>query len=367
MQDYSEIELLISNDNSDDFNESELILYLNKFRQPNIKKVYINKNERNLGTVKHANRILRKASGEIIFYLAADDALHDKYVISKFVDKFNESSENLLLITSQCGMYDEHLDLFLEPALSVEKISKIINYSPLEMFVELSHTYTIPAAGTIYRRKFFDVVGFYDEDYVLIEDSPIYAKMCRMGIKPLYLDFESVKHRHGGISHGNQHNPTATSKNYLHDEILFIKKEYLPYMNLLSITEQRAIKDRLLLMQDRYFWKYEYPNLSWQRKFKIVVPRLPIIIRIIIKKIIIRFPLTVRNILILYISSLITLLWATSIGISGKQFLSPQIDLVLNRLFTIIGQFLLVLCIFLFLVKIVIKCISIIKNLSPHK
>jgi GT2 family glycosyltransferase len=62
----------------------------------------------------------------------------------------------------------------------------------------------LPAAGSLYKRTFFEKVGSLSDSYTLIEDYTTSLRALRIGIPVYYVDAITIKHREGGISHGNQ-------------------------------------------------------------------------------------------------------------------------------------------------------------------
>lgn len=75
-QDYPNIELIISNDGSPDFDGRALSDYISAHKRDNIKNIILNQNPENLGTVRHLNVAFPMATGEYITYFAADDAMY---------------------------------------------------------------------------------------------------------------------------------------------------------------------------------------------------------------------------------------------------------------------------------------------------
>lgn len=72
-QDYSNIELIVSDDGSDNFPEDEIRTYIQKNKKNNIKNVIVNHEKVNQGTVKHINKVIDLANGDYFAALAGDD------------------------------------------------------------------------------------------------------------------------------------------------------------------------------------------------------------------------------------------------------------------------------------------------------
>jgi len=234
LQDYKNIELIISNDGSDDFNKKAVEIYFKKHSNKNIKRIVVNNNKKNIGTVKNLNKAISLSKGKYILSFAADDVIYNKGVISKFISAFNKLPKEELIVTSQVGMYDLKLKFFFEYFITKENKEKIKTLTPKELFGELSLGCIISGVGTCYKRSIFDLYGFFDERYLLVEDYSSSLKYSRLGIKYNYFDFVSFKHRDGGVSHGDLINCGSSSKKYQLDMINIIKNEILPNMKLLN-------------------------------------------------------------------------------------------------------------------------------------
>lgn len=253
-QDYPNIEIVISNDGSDDFNIKEIKKYLNKNKKNNIKNIVINNNSKNIGTVKNINKAIKLSKGEYIFLLAADDTIYDNKVISKLLSSFNKLPKKELVLISQVGMYDIKLKKLIQPFLSNEDINRIKTLTPQKLFAEMSTRCIVPGSGICYKRNIFKKYGYFDENYVLVEDFSYGLKLSRLGIKHNYVDSISVKHRDGGISHGNINGEIHKNKQYDLDILNILKNEVKPYLHLLTREQKKYFLSKLREQQ----WDYSY-------------------------------------------------------------------------------------------------------------
>lgn len=146
--------------------ESAALEIVQKFF-PHITKLQFRKNSENLGTVKHLKMLKKNASGKYIMFLAADDKLHDSDVILDMVNYFEKLPEDACVLASQCGMYDENLNTLYYYAVNDELKDIIKKSTPEELFAELTDWCIVPAAGTIYKKKTFDIYGDLDDSYNL--------------------------------------------------------------------------------------------------------------------------------------------------------------------------------------------------------
>lgn len=285
IQTYPNIQLIISNDASSDFDEDDLINYLNANRTDNIKQIIVNNNERNIGTVKNIKYCKENAEGEFIMYMAADDALYDENILDKYVEEFEKIGKDAMVVCSKTAMCGHELDQIIDYFPSQEYIDIIKNFDSAQLFSRLSHEFIIPTTSCCYRKELFDIVGDYSEDYFIIEDAPLYIRMARMGIKFYWIDDHiGARHRDGGISHGNKLNLSEAYRKYRYDEILIYEKEILPYKKeILALDYEKMIK-KWNYIQQSYFEIFVFPNLNKLDKIRYSLTHLPSLLKKILKR-----------------------------------------------------------------------------------
>ena len=72
-QSYCNIELVVSDDCSIDFKRKHIKKYIKEKKQPNIRNVIVNKNPKNVGTVRHLELLRKMSTGQLVCVIAADD------------------------------------------------------------------------------------------------------------------------------------------------------------------------------------------------------------------------------------------------------------------------------------------------------
>lgn len=253
MQDYPSIELILSDDNSLNFNTSEINNYIKKNNKGNLYNVIIRQNPKNVGTVRNLNEALRCASGDYIVPLAGDDVFYQHNVLSSFAQSFESLPADEMLITTQVKNYDILLKTCLGDALSRKQI-QLLSDSFEVLYAHLSLSCFIPAGGTAYRRTLFEEYGLFDERYTLVEDWPFALKMTRLGVRFHYADFISVMHRDGGVSHNGVYLPSQ--KQYQTDLINVMNNEILPNRDFIPNIYRKKIwancKDKATIYTIRY-------------------------------------------------------------------------------------------------------------------
>lgn len=270
IQDYGNIELIISNDGSDDFKEGEVKEYLAKKKNKNIKNIIIKNNKKNLGTVKSLNNAIKMANGKYVNFFAADDVFYDKTVISKFIESFEKLPESEYIVTSQLAMYDVNLENLIQLFVKKSDIKLLKNLTPLELFNKMALRCIIAAASTCYKRTLFKKYGYFDEKYRLVEDYSSALKFSRLGIKFNYFNFISFKHRDGGISHGNVSGEKKLNKSYDLDILNIMKHEILPYLKLLDKNQKIEFLAKYKDTKFRFEYEYNFKNASEVEKRKFI-------------------------------------------------------------------------------------------------
>ncbi len=220
-QDYSNIQLIVLDDHSSDFDEDVIERRISE--SCNIVDHIIIHNRRNIGTVRNLNQGLRLAKGDYIFTLAGDDLFKDSEVLSDWVAEFEKVTVDI--ITARRESYNEDFSVFYCELPNETEVDKITGLSPDALFEELCvNKNFIFGCCTAYRKNFFNEFGFYDENYRLIEDYPTVLRYLRNGGNIHYFSRVVVKHRGGGSS------AIQFIKNkYIFEEKRIVKNEILPF------------------------------------------------------------------------------------------------------------------------------------------
>lgn len=232
-QDYENIELIFSDDCSENFVKEEIEKYINDNKRNNIVNFIVNSNETNLGTVKHLNKVIKISNGEYIKVLAVDDTLYEVNTISKLTRYLEKKSA--LMCVGYVDVYDKNMKEKIGEKPSKEEVDIIKRSNALEMhkIICISGGF-LPAPSRFYSREFFERYGLYDEDYTLLEDKATIAKAIREGCKIHFIDEVITKYRSGGISSAGNINPYLKK-----DRETFNKKEVFPYWGVSLINKRK--------------------------------------------------------------------------------------------------------------------------------
>lgn len=191
-QTYKNIELIIADDSSIEYNENDIFNYIKEKKKNNLSRLILFSNDANLGTVKNINKALRLCSGDYIKVLACDDALFCGDVLSNAMfylkqSKFGIISSNIYKCDSvSFNILGKYNNSFVEK--SAEKSSLFF------LKANCKHN-RILAPSIFFTKHFFAKYGLFDEDCILVEDWSKWLQIFDAGAIIQYCDFDSVKYR----------------------------------------------------------------------------------------------------------------------------------------------------------------------------
>lgn len=246
MQSYPNIQYIVCDDASSDFDGEAIIEYIRANNTGNIVDLIVTRNDSNLGITKNLNRALSKANGKYLFNVAADDQFFDESVLTQWVERFE--STNADVITAKRAVYDENLETHLYDAPTSAEIIAIENSTPQELFEKMRGYNLIFGCCTARTKMSFELMGGYDERYTLVEDYPSNLKLSRTGIPIIFWDRIVIKYRSGGIS-----SQGGLSEKYLQTSDSIFKNEVLPYCQNPSAakSDYKAWKNEAIWLREK--------------------------------------------------------------------------------------------------------------------
>lgn len=197
-QSYSNIELVISDDNSNAFDSQKLLEYIASNNKGNIKNVIINVNKRNIGVVKNYNKALSLSNGQYFFYLAIDDVFYDTEVLSDVVKYFIETK--CLIFTGYKDVYDVTMTKYIKTLPRNLEVKFLKENDCLSLYEKLCKASFISGSNTPFSRELIEKYGYLDEDYFYLEDYPRYLSLTKQGCKIQFYDRKLIKYRMGGVT-----------------------------------------------------------------------------------------------------------------------------------------------------------------------
>ena len=247
LQDYPNIELIVSDDGSPNFPQKKLEEYIAQKKGDNIKFVVVRQQGNNSGTVKHLNDAISVSRGSYVISLSGDDNLYNAKVLSSYVHGFEEAPPNCYIEMAHSGMYDESLQTlqsyYLKPDVQQAIEATATDSSALlEALIRLGAC--LPSTSTCFKREFFEQFGSFDESYSLVEDFPMHIRLAKEKWIIHYVNFVAIKHRHGGISHGQIDTLSRSKVLYYEDSIRLIDNLTLKNLSVLSPKEREKVTYR---------------------------------------------------------------------------------------------------------------------------
>ena len=256
-QTYPKIEILIGDDCSSEFNDEALINWINKYITPNVIKIAIFHNDENRGTVANFEQLQEKSTGEYLFNIAADDNLFNKNVLDNLYTCAQKTGAEI--VVSDTEMWDHELHKRLDSFIKPDTIELLEKGSARDLFAVCAYKICLPASF-LYKRSVLEKVGRLSSQYRLVEDWPMHLRLLAQRVKPVYDGTApSLKHRDGGLSHGNSLQSKKTFLIYYNDIINLYANEIEPHIDLLTDEEKKRIKtianDRI-----RAYYKIHVPE-----------------------------------------------------------------------------------------------------------
>lgn len=196
-QDYSRIELIISDDGTKDFDADSIRSYINNKKRDNITRITIIHREKNIGTVRNINNALSITHGEYIKLLGGDDSYPEKTTFSKQVNSIRKNGSIASIgMARQCNnvmqpIADERVDRSNADLPTVLKM----DYKNARKYIAKRDIFPIAIQAVCYHRNFFLKKGFCDESYILIDDASSALMLLQEAKYVTYMDEYTVNHR----------------------------------------------------------------------------------------------------------------------------------------------------------------------------
>ncbi len=166
-------------------------------------EVEVIRNETNLGFARAANQGIAEASGDYIVLLNNDTVLERDW-LANLVRAADSSSEEFMFFASKIlRMEDGKIIESTGDSLGFTGMPYPLNYEELDdgRFEEPFPVFSACAAGALYKRKLFDEVGLFDEDFFAYhEDTDLCFRAQLMGYKGLFVPSARMYHHVGGTS-----------------------------------------------------------------------------------------------------------------------------------------------------------------------
>ena len=201
-QTYNDIEYLIIDGGSTD----RTVSIIEKYKD----KIAYFVSETDNGVYNAMNKGITASTGEILYFINANDYIFDENVIKETVEAFKKTKVDMIF--GNMSFIDDE---------GTEKERK--SYATADMFFLTQEC--ICHQGIFYRRKVFDICGLYNENYHLMADHDLNMKIImNKKLKVGYFDRVVSKFTLGGLSNSAV---TLTILNKEKEELL--SKYFTPY------------------------------------------------------------------------------------------------------------------------------------------
>lgn len=229
-QTYSDMEIVVCDDGSDDFDEERLRAFIGD------RAVKLLHHPENVGTVHNLNDGLSLCSGEWILLLAADDVLAEPNVVSELM-KHAEETEKAWLVGSLL-FCNKDLEPVGRTSPTEFQMDLLRSGEPRRIWGGLCRECFLPSGGNLYRKELLECLGGFDTHYRLVEDWPLFLRLVRSGNLPEMVDILITLHRANGVSQ----KAANRNRKYQRDLIETMNREILPYLDMLPKEERKEIE-----------------------------------------------------------------------------------------------------------------------------
>ena len=232
-QTYLDFEIIVVDDCSTD-NSEEVV---KSFKDPRIKFF---KNEKNLGMVPNANKALRLAKSEFIGVLNSDDYYGQK-MIGTALKMFDENPE-IGFTYSPYVMVNENGGVITK----VEPRDRGRIFKSKEGFKKLALGNVAPPSGVIARRKCYEAVGPFDEEFPYCHDWNMWLRLslkCDFACLSDYLLYYRMHSRNTSVALYNSFETAMQEYGMLKKLQKKVDPELLPFVKK---GARRAAKRALL-------------------------------------------------------------------------------------------------------------------------
>ncbi len=192
-QTYKNIELIISDDSSND-DTLKLCEEWKKNFEDYFYRVLILKSKKNEGLVKNLNKGVKLATAEWVKVLAGDDILEDKCIENNL--RYVEGNPEIKIVFSKTQRFKNEFlkENYLEiPSDKEDKI--FFEKKARNQFKILAMENVCSAPTSFIKNELYSEYGYYDETYPMVEDYPMWLKLTKNGVKLNFLNIITVFYR----------------------------------------------------------------------------------------------------------------------------------------------------------------------------
>lgn len=223
MQDYENIEIIISDDATPGFenHEPSIATYIDEKKSDNIKNIIFNTRTENVGTVRNINSGIEKAHGKYIKLIASEDCFTSSKTLTKYVDFMQENDFKIVFSKMRGVTQEGEFQYVLASCESNYDLLKSLNRQ--QTLDRLFRRDFLPAPASFIDVKLFEEQGLFLEDTRLIEDYPYWIHLTMNDVKFGYIDEVLIDYKLSGSGSGTY------SEAFMQDMFVIYQKYIFPY------------------------------------------------------------------------------------------------------------------------------------------
>lgn len=252
-------EILISDDCSNDNTEEIARFYKNKY--PNL--IRYNRNDKNLGIIKHFNKAVSLTKSDYVCFLGADNRFRSDY-IEKTAEVL-DSDDKIAIAYTDCALFGSRAKLLYDTVPPSQKrgvvdgiyyIVVFPNFSP-NVASEMKNKNVMHGSSMYKRKAFTEVEGYKDGAF---EDHNLFYRMIEKGWLAKRVPFPVLQYRQHSVEQMNIRIQSL-------QELIFYKSQYQQL-----VADQEELKK----IKNSKFWKllfvYKNPKEGFKR-YTIKIPK----------------------------------------------------------------------------------------------
>lgn len=193
-QTYQNIELILSDDCSTDDTVEICKSWLVENRERFVRTELITV-EKNTGIPANCNRGVKVAQGEWIKFIAGDDILLENCILDNL--SFSKINKNIKILFSTIILFKKEEDKIIylgtSPSLPQKKMFELTAKQQYNTLLRSNWNWVTPSL--FIQKRILEDLNFFDINYTLFEDYPLWIKATKNGIKLDFLDLNTVLYR----------------------------------------------------------------------------------------------------------------------------------------------------------------------------
>lgn len=236
-QTYPNIEIVVCDDCSADFDIESVKRYIDENKGDNIKRVVVYKQEHNVGTVANAQKAVELSTGQYFKLHAGDDLLYDEKVLENVAHKLGNPSIDIVAARSiACLQSGEMTNDYYPSNEAFHSMEQASAATQFKMIATQSWGEYINAPAVFWKRNFFDQIAGFDLTYKYTEDWPMWVKITGLGYKITMIDDLTTIYRYGGISNDASTLNVTLGQIHYQECIRMLQEDVLPRFKKMQDT-----------------------------------------------------------------------------------------------------------------------------------